>query len=179
MKAEMPTSSKERHDPAAEATMDLLMGITSGIRNIRGEMHVPPARLVEAFVQSADEEVRKTLEDHRDMIVNLAKLDTLEVTLPGKRPAMSATAVFGESTIFVSLKDIIDLEAEEARLNKEIGRIGKELDGMAKKLSNEGFLNKAPQEVVAGVREKQERLVEKRRKLEGHLDAVRQAAGSA
>jgi len=179
MKAEMPASSKERHDPEAEATMDLLMGITSGIRNIRGEMNVPPARLVEAFVQSADEEVRKTLEDHRDMIVNLAKLDTLEVTLPGERPAMSATAVFGESTIFVSLRDIIDLEAEEARLNKEIGKIAKELDGMAKKLNNEAFLNKAPQEVVAGVREKQERLVEKGKKLEGHLDAVRQVAGSA
>jgi valyl-tRNA synthetase len=179
MKASIPERTPGRRDTEAEATMDLLMGITSGIRNIRGEMNVPPGRLVEALVQSHDQEVRKILEDDRDMIINLAKLKALEVTPPGERPPMSATAVFGESTIFVSLKDIIDLAAEEARLEKEIAKIEKELESVAKKLSNEAFLNKAPQEVVAGVREKQERLTEKGGRLRAHLEALRDMAESA
>jgi valyl-tRNA synthetase len=178
MKAPWPRAGNERYDAEAEATMDLLMGITSGIRNIRGEMNVPPARAVDATVQSADKDVCQTLEDHGDTIVNLAKLATLKVTPPGDRPPFCATSVFGESTIFVYLKDIIDFEAEQLRLSKEIGKINKELDGVGRKLGNEEFLQKAPQEVVDGVREKQEKLVEKRNKLESQLRSVRQVAGN-
>ncbi|MBW1741239.1 MAG: valine--tRNA ligase [Deltaproteobacteria bacterium] len=177
MKAEFPAVTQERHDPEAEAIMNLLMGITGGIRNIRGEMNVPPSMRVTATVQSADREAREILEAHQDIVINLARLETLNVTPPGKRPPSCATSVFGNSTIFVSLKDIIDFKAEQARLNKEIGKIIKELEGVGKKLSNEDFLTKAPQAVVEGVRAKQERLVEKKNKLEGQLRTVSQLAG--
>ncbi|MDY6987216.1 MAG: valine--tRNA ligase, partial [Thermodesulfobacteriota bacterium] len=178
MKASFPVGSKDRRDGEAEATVNLLMGITSGIRNVRGEMNVPPARVVDVIVQSADKEVCAVLEQEGDIIVNLAKLASLKVTAPGERPAFCAAAVFGDSTIFVSLKDIIDFEAEEARLHKEIGKINKELDGVGKKLGNEDFLSKAPEKVVEGVRAKQERLAEKKNKLEAQLEAVRQVAGN-
>ncbi len=178
MKAAFPVSNEQRHDPGAEATMNLLMGITSGIRNIRGEMNVPPARLVEATVQSTDNDVRQTIEEHQDIIINLARLESLNVTLPGKRPALSATSVFGDSTIFVSLRDIIDFEAEKARLNNEIAKITKQLGGIGKKLNNADFLTKAPDEVVNGVREKQGELAEKKSKLETHLSTVTHLASN-
>jgi len=177
MKAPWPTSSKGRHDAEAERTMDLLMGITSGIRNIRGEMNVPPSLRVEAMVQSPDEEVRQALEEHGHIIVNLSKLRALRITPPGERPLSSATSVLGESTIFVSLKDVIDFAAEQARLNKELAKIHKELDGVGKKLRNEDFLNKAPREVVEGVRANRERLDEKKNKLENQLRTVSRLAG--
>jgi valyl-tRNA synthetase len=130
--------------------MDLLMGITSGIRNIRGEMNVPPSLRVEATVQSPDEEVRQALEEHGHIIVNLSKLRALRITPPGERPLSSATSVLGE---------------------------GKELDGVGKKLRNEDFLNKAPREVVEGVRANRERLDEKKNKLENQLRTVSRLAG--
>jgi valyl-tRNA synthetase len=178
MKAEFPVGGKERHDAEAEDTMDLIMGIISGIRNVRGEMNVPPGLVVKAIVQSPDDKVRRTLDTHGNMIVNLAKLETLEVTQPGERPSSCATSVFDDSTIFVSLEGIIDFNAEQERLNKEIDKISKELVGIEKKLGNEAFLSKAPPEVVEGVRGKQERFAEKRDKLEKHLAVVRELAAS-
>jgi valyl-tRNA synthetase len=179
MKAPWPTSSQERHDAEAEATMDLVMGITSGIRNIRSEMNVPPSLRVAATVQSPDKAVRQTLDEHGHIIVNLSKLEALTVTPPGDRPLSSATSVFGESTIFVSLKDVLDFEAEQARLNKELAKIDKELNGVGKKLRNEDFLKKAPEEVVEGVRANRERLVEKKNRLENQLNTVNQLASGA
>ncbi len=179
MQAEFPKSASRSHDAEAEKEMDLVMGVTGGIRNIRGEMNVPPARAVDAIVQSPEQQVRQALERHRSMITRLAKLESLEVTGPGKRPPSSATSVWGETTIFVSLKDIIDFKAEEDRLKKEILKIEKELTGLEKKLGNASFLAKAPSDVVAGVRTKKDQFVEKKAKLEKHLKTVESlAAGS-
>jgi valyl-tRNA synthetase len=172
MKAEFPVCHEARRNDAAERSMELIMGVISGIRNVRGEMNVPPGLRVEATVQSPDNEVCQVIHDHRDMIIDLAKLSALSVTPPGERPTACATSVFGESTIFVSLEGIIDFRAEKERLTKEIGKIEKELLGIEKKLGNESFLTKAPKEVVDGVRQKREQFVEKKTKLKKHLTVV-------
>ncbi|UCD87497.1 MAG: valine--tRNA ligase [Desulfobacterales bacterium] len=174
MQAEFPSTDKTRDDREAEDAMKLLMGVVSGIRNIRGEMNVPPSLSVEAVVQSPDKGGRALIEQRRDMIVNLCRLKNIEVTAPGKRPASSATSVFGNCTIFFSLKGIIDFELEQGRLEKGVGKINKELEGVNKKLSNEDFLLKAPEEVVQKVREKREKLVKKRQKLQDQLSTVSQ-----
>jgi valyl-tRNA synthetase len=179
MKAEFPETSDKRDDESAEKAMALLMGVISGVRNIRGEMNVPPAQQVAAMVQSPDEGVRELLDKHRELIVNLSKLKSLEVVPPGERPASSATSVFGSCTIFVSLEGIIDIEREQGRLNKEIAKIAKELEGIGRKLSNEDFLQKAPPDVVEKVREKGEKLGEKRKRLQENLDKVAQLADSS
>jgi valyl-tRNA synthetase len=142
-------------------------------------MNVSPARFVEAIVQSPDDGVREVLGRHRQMVMRLARLENLEVTGPGKRPPSSATAVWGDTTIFVSLKDIIDFTAEQERLKKEIVKIEKELTGVEKKLSNESFLAKAPADVVEGVRVKKEQFVTKKSKLEKHLETVEDLAKNA
>jgi valyl-tRNA synthetase len=174
MRADFPCVAKDRDDREAEDVMRLIMGVVSGIRNVRGEMNVPPSLFVDVIVHSPDKGDRDLLEQRRDMIVNLCKLKSIEVAKPGKRPASSATSVSGNCTIFVSLKGIIDFELEVGRLKKEIGKITKELEGIDRKLSNEDFLQKAPQEVVQKVREKGEKLGEKRNKLEDQLSTVSQ-----
>ena len=173
MKAEFPVSRKVQRNEQAEKTMELIMGVISGIRNVRGEMRVPPGLLVTVTIQSPDEGVRQTVQAHAETIANLANLKNLVVDLPGKRPASCATSVFGESTIFVSLEGIIDFKAEQDRLVREIEKIGKELVGIEKKLGNQSFLTKAPRDVVDGVRDKQEMFVEKKHKLEKHLEVVK------
>ncbi|MBW1858698.1 MAG: valine--tRNA ligase [Deltaproteobacteria bacterium] len=178
MEAEFPVSSKEQHDPDAERVMEVLMGVVSGVRNIRGEMNVPPSLLVEVTVQSADKEVRELTEQRRGTIINLCKAKTLDVMPLGERPRSCATSVFGNAIIFVSLEGVIDFELELGRLNKEIAKITKELYGIDKKLSNDDFLEKAPQEVVEKVREKGAKLSEKRTRLEENLEKVSKAAGN-
>jgi valyl-tRNA synthetase len=179
MDAEFPVASEERHDPDAEQAMEVLMGVVSGVRNIRGEMNVAPSLLVEVTVQSADKKVRELVQQRRDTIVNLCKAKTLDVMPLGERPPASATSVFGNAVIFVSLEGVIDFELEIERLDKEINKIDKELGGIDKKLRNEDFLEKAPNEVVEKVREKGEKLTEKRNRLQDNLEKVSQAAGRA
>jgi valyl-tRNA synthetase len=179
MEADFPVTSKDRHDSVAEQAMHVLMGVVSGVRNIRGEMNVPPSLQVEVTVQSADKEVRALIKQRRDTISNLCKAKTLEVMALGERPPASATSVFGNAIIFVSLEGVIDFELEMERLNKEISKITKELGGIDKKLRNEDFLEKAPNDVVEKVREKGEKLTEKRNRLQENLEKVSQAAGNA
>ncbi|MBW2107638.1 MAG: valine--tRNA ligase [Deltaproteobacteria bacterium] len=174
MRAHFPAGGQSRRDEEAEQIMALVMETISGIRNIRGEMNVPPGLLVHALVQSADEKIRGVLQHHREMITNLAKLETFEVAPPGERPASCATAVFSQGTIYVFLEGIIDFQAEQDRLTKEIAKIEKELRGIEKKLGNTSFLTKAPAQVVAGVKEKKQAFVEKREKLEKHLNIVKE-----
>ena len=167
-----PSLQRSRIDPEAETVMELLMGITTGIRNIRGEMNVPPSLVVEASVQTDDKEIRATLDENKNIVMNLAKLSALQVMPVGDRPPSCATGVFGDCTIFVNLKDIIDFSAEQVRLTKELTKIEKELMGIEKKLANPSFLTKAPKEVVEGVRSKQTIFLEKKENLDKHLAVV-------
>jgi valyl-tRNA synthetase len=142
-------------------------------------MNVPPSLFLEVTVQSPDTEVRGLLERHQHLIVNLGRLGNLQVAPPGERPASSATSVFGNSTIFVSLEGVIDIKRELERLNKEITKITRELHGIDKKLSSDDFLQKAPQEVVQKVRDKGEKLAEKRDRLQENIDKVTQLADNS
>ena len=76
-------------------------------------------------------------------------------------------------SIFASLEGHIDFDQESSRLEKELGKIAKELASIEKKLSNQGFLSKAPAAVVAQVKEKNSSLTEKRQKLQANLETVR------
>ena len=178
MQAAFPSNdseaSREGHDHDAEVKMELIMGIITGIRNIRGEMEIPPSVPLYATIQSQDKEERNTIEQYRDIIINLAKLKTLSVEKPGKRPKATATNIVNGSTIFVSLEGIIDFEKEAKRLEKEIGKLTNELNTVSKKLANKDFLNKAPAQVVDKVKEKNKILVEKQQKLQKNLLKVRE-----
>ena len=178
MKATFPS---DRTEPAAilpdeqvESQMSLLIELISGIRNIRGEMNIPPSLDLEVLVHSKDQTTNETIERQQDVIVNLAGLKSLTVTATSERPKSSATAVVDGATIFVSLEGIIDVAKESERLEKEINKLSNELAGILKKLENDAFLKKAPAPVVEKVREKHDRLIEKQRKLRLNLDKVKQ-----
>jgi len=107
------------------------------------------------------------------MIMTLARLKSFSVGVPGERPKSSATAVADNAAIFVSLEGIIDFAKETARLEKEIVKLNKETAAASKKLSNEDFLAKAPEDVVRKAEEKHHLLVEKRQKLQANLDKIK------
>jgi len=177
MKATFPSDAPDAalilSDAEAESNMELIISIITGIRNIRGEMNISPSLELNAVIQSGDEAVRKTVQEHQNIIVNLARIASLSVQPPGEKPKAAATAVADAVTIFVPLEGIIDFDREIERLEKEVLKITNELTATSKKLSNEDFLSKAPDDVVVKVREKHELLIEKRQKLQSNLNRIK------
>ncbi|MBW2569241.1 MAG: valine--tRNA ligase [Deltaproteobacteria bacterium] len=162
------------HDEEAESTMELITGIISGIRNVRGEMNIPPSSLLDVSIQSQDTTTREIIKQHQDIVVNLAGLKNLAVEQTGEKPKASATAIVGDAAIFVSLEGIIDFAKETKRLEKEIGKLSVELSALSKKLNNEDFLHKAPEAIVEKVKEKHRIILDKQEKLEANLDKIRE-----
>ncbi len=158
----------------AESTMNLMIDIITGIRNIRGEMNIPPSLSLDVLIQSEDTSVRDSILGHIDLIVHLARLKSLTVEPPGPKPGSAATAVAGNSTIYVFLEGVLDFAKEADRLNREIGKLAKEIVGVSKKLQNQGFLAKAPEAVIVKVKEKHATLLEKQLKLQTNLDKIKE-----
>jgi valyl-tRNA synthetase len=159
----------------AEAKMEILMGVISGIRNVRGEMNIAPSLKLQVLIQSEDGQTREVVDTHRDIVINLAQLKGLAVEKAGQRPKSSATAVVKKASVFVDLEGIIDFAKETRRLEKEINKLTVELTKVGRKLENEGFLNKAPADVIEKVRDKQSALLEKQQKLQMNLDRIKEA----
>jgi valyl-tRNA synthetase len=177
MKSVFPldAAGSELHkDMEAESIMGLISGVISGIRNIRGEMNISPSLSLDVAVHSQEESTREIIEQHKDMIINLARLKYLSVEHTGQRPKSAATSVAESATIFVNLEGIIDFAQEMNRLDKEINKLGNELSIVSKKLGNEDFLSKAPKDVVEKVKKKHKTLMEKKRRLQTNLDKIRE-----
>jgi valyl-tRNA synthetase len=178
MKAAFPSdntvSPGKVFDPEAESKMGLITAIITGVRNVRGEMNITPSQMLNVIIQTEDSSIQETIKAHRDMIINLSRLQSLAVGAPGAKPAAAATSIVDGAMIFVSLEGIIDFEKEAQRLEKEINKLMNELDPILKKLNNADFINKAPGPVVEKVKDKQQRLEERRRKLQSNLDRIKQ-----
>ncbi|HIJ62476.1 MAG TPA: valine--tRNA ligase [Rhodospirillaceae bacterium] len=140
-------------DEAAAAEMDWLVRFISAIRAVRAEMNVPPGARVALLVKGASADTARRLAVHRDIILMLARAASLEAT--EQTPLKDAVqVVVDEATVVIPLAEVIDLAQEKARLAKEIARLAGEIDKVDKRLANEGFVAKAPPEVVDEQRER-------------------------
>ena len=168
-------AARSNQNRQSESNMEILMSLITGIRNIRGEMNLAPSLSLPVTVQSEDGHIRDLVESHRALVINLARLSALTVEKTGQRPKSSATAVVNNASVYVELEGIIDFAKEIQRLEKEINKLAIELVKADKKLQNEGFLNKAPANVIQKVRDKQSALLEKQQKLQMNLDRIKEA----
>ena len=139
----------------AEADIDWVKGIILGIRNIRGEMDIPPGKAIPVLLRHGDEADRRRLEENRVFLSKLAKLADITMLDAHTEPPMAATQLYGHIEILVPLAGLIDKDAEAARLEKEIAKLEKNLAGIAAKLSNAKFVDNAPKEIVDVERERQ------------------------
>ena len=181
MKASFPSMEERRLDPAAESDMDTIMAVINGIRNIRGEMNVPPATRVEAVCLSEGENERAVLEKNSGTIRDLSRLSKMTAASPTDmtKPAMAAGTIAKSIEIYIILKDILDFDSETKRLQKEIAKLEKEYSVTQKKLSNEDYLQRAPGEVIEKEREKGARLSEKMEKFRHHYELINRMRESA
>ena len=167
------------NESEAEASTATLMQVITGIRNIRGEMNIGPSMKLAVILQSDDAPTRRLIADQRDLVVNLARLERLDVEVPGTKPKASATAVIDKATLYVSLEGIIDFQQEAARLRKEMAKVAAELEKLNKKLNNADFLNKAPENVVAKVKGQHAGFSDKQAALVSHLERIETLASDA
>ncbi|MBO9559156.1 MAG: valine--tRNA ligase [Caulobacter sp.] len=142
-------------DATAEAEIGWLVDTVGEIRSIRAEMNVPPSAKPPLSVIGAAPETKARLARHRDLLLTLARLDSAREAETA--PAGSVPIVLGEATGALAIAEFIDLEAEKARLTKEIAVLGSEIEKIGKKLNNPDFVARAKPEVVE---ENRERLAE-------------------
>jgi len=141
--AQFPELDKSKIDSDAENKMEFVQNIISSVRNIRGEMNIPPSKKIDALFKTNTLE-----EDQIKYIRTLAKIDNLEFGANITKPKASASSVIKDCEIYIPLDGIIDLQVERDRLTKEMKRLEGALISVNKKLSNERFVNNAPKEVV-------------------------------
>ena len=127
-------------------------------------MHVPPGARIPLLLKGAGDKARERLAAHMDLVTGLARLASAEI-IDGDIPKGAVQDVIDEASIVLPLADVIDVAQEKARLEKEIARLDGDIAKFEKKLSNEGFLSKAPPEVVEEQKEKCAEAVTARDKL--------------
>jgi valyl-tRNA synthetase len=165
-----------RFDESAEADMKLLAEIITGIRNIRGEMNIPPSTALDVVIDCPEEYNRGLLKTQQEILSSLARLNRIDIRAGGDRPRASAFSTVSGATIWVPLEGIIDFNKEKDRLEKELAKIVKELTQISKKLNNADFLAKAPADVKEKVKEKESDFLEKQQKFQANLDKIRALA---
>jgi len=143
-----PMIDDSRIDAGAEADIEWVKALMLGLRQIRGEMKISMAKRIDIIVQNANSEDLRRLAAFEPLLNKLAKLESVRVLAAGEEAPMSATALVGEMEVLVPMAGLIDKDAELARLDKEIQRLSGEVQRVGGKLANEGFVAKAPAEVL-------------------------------
>ena len=161
----------EAIDSDAEAGMDLIIGLIRAIRNVRSEYGVQPGRRVAALFAAG--EATDLLITQKDILTHLARIDPKQLGIQPTitAPAQVASIVVGRVTCYLPLAGLIDLEAERARLNKELDRVYAQIARSEKQLAGP-FAERAPVDVVDREREKLDVLLTRQAQLQGRIAAL-------
>jgi len=160
-------------NPEADAAADLLMGVVTGLRNIRSETGIHPSARIDGFVICPVKHKADVLKNNSRAVRERARVAELHILQEGKQPQGAASYIFNEIEIFVPLAGLVDVDQELAKLEKERNKVSLQLQKVEGKLGNSKFLNNAPEEVVAGEKEKQETMSAKLAKLEESMERLK------
>ncbi len=166
--AAYPVFDESGTDRVAVEEFGYVQELISAVRNVRGELQVPPSKDARIAVNNGEPRLA-LIEREWQMISRLAKLQGEGPEVTDSKPSQSATTVVEGRELYVPLAGLIDLDAEKARVEKEIGKLKGLLKGITGKLKNEKFVNNAPADVVQHERDKLADFEAKVKKLEAHL----------
>jgi valyl-tRNA synthetase len=151
-----PVADQSKVDSEADADIEWVKNVIIGVRNVRGEMNISPAKDLPIYMARGDATAKRRLEENRQFLSKLASLESITwLDDPADAP-LCATALAGDLEILVPMAGLIDVDAELARLDREIDKIGIEAKKLTGKLSNPKFVDNAPAEVVAKERQRLE-----------------------
>jgi len=154
-----------------EKEMALLQEVVTAIRSIRSRMNVPPSKFSDLVVRCDD--IQATfLESHGDLLKSLARIGEMTLGASIEKPSQSATAVVVGMEIYILLGGLVDLDQEKERMEKRINEINRLITGINGKLSNDNFVKRAPEQVVAKERSNLKKLTEEFEKMTANLEML-------
>ncbi|VAW81008.1 Valyl-tRNA synthetase, partial [hydrothermal vent metagenome] len=171
MRQPYPQPDEMRIDEPAMAEIDWVKQFVLGVRKIRSGMNIDPRKPLPVLLQNGSTTDQQRLEANRDFVTSLGRVESIE-WLGEQEDPESATALVGEMKVLIPMAGLIDKEAEQARLNKELDRKHNELERTEKKLGNASFVDKAPAAVVEKEKNKLEDIRTTIRQLEEQLEKI-------
>lgn len=160
IKAEWPVCQEKYLNEKAEREMELIMNAIRNVRNVRAEMDVIPSRKARLLVK-ASENTERILMTNGEYLISLASAsEVLSVKTEEEIPEDAVVVVIEGGELFLPLDDLIDFGKELERLEKERDKLAGEVDRVSKKLSNEGFVAKAPVKLIEDEKAKQSKYEE-------------------
>lgn len=173
MLAPFPAPEQEKLDRTAEDDVEWLKDVITAIRNIRGEMRIPPGKALPLYLHNGDEQDRRRLDENRNFLSRLAKLENIVWLTPEQSAPPSVTQLVGRMEILVPMAGLIDKTAELDRLGKEIQKLKQEVGRADERLKNPGFADRAPADVVAKERDKLNEYRSQLAKLEEQAEKIK------
>ena len=150
----LPQFDEAQFDPATITDIEFVKAFITSIRNLRAEYDIAPSKPLSVMLKVADAADTARVEANLTVLKSLAKLEEVKVLADGEATPACATALVGKSELMIPMAGLIDKDAELARLDKEIAKMEGEIKRTSGKLSNEGFVAKAPEIVITKEREK-------------------------
>ena len=167
-------STRTLVDADAEAAFDRVERVVTRLRNLRQESGLPQRQRIPAAILSESDAVRGTFAALAREVERVAGLSELRIEAPAAYTVPTQAAVHDEPDLQVvlPLEGVIDVDAERSRVEKDLAKARKELSGYERKLGNEGYVNKAPADVVEETRQRAARCRERIEGLEGSLERL-------
>ncbi|MCG3121113.1 MAG: Valine--tRNA ligase [bacterium] len=152
--AAWPAPVNEFDNDRAEAELSLLQDLIGAIRNMRGEMNIPIGKTAEVLIAGGDGQDPAIITQHASYFEQLARTHSIKYDRQLARPKLAASAVVKDFEIYLPLAELIDINVERNRLDKERQRLEKLLEDLNRRLHSQDFVSKAPPQVVERERQK-------------------------
>ncbi|MDI6767315.1 MAG: valine--tRNA ligase [Bacteroidota bacterium] len=167
-----PSQNRKWIDKKTESEMTFIQNAINSIRNIRGELSVPPSKNIELIICFPDKTKEEVIKRYQNYFQRLTRVTDVQVLKDTTKPKHSASTVVDGGEIFIPLEGIIDIDAERDRISKEIVHVQSMVQMTEVKLNNESFVSRAPIEIVDKEREKLENFKTTLHNLQKNLAAL-------
>jgi valyl-tRNA synthetase len=160
-------------DPAAEAEIGWVVDLVTAVRSVRAEMNIAPATLTSLVLAGASAETKGRAQRWNDVVRRMARLS--DVSFAAAAPDGAVQLLVRGEVAALPLKGVIDLAAEQARLDKELTKADADIKRVDAKLGNEKFVANAPEEIVEEEKEKREAAIARKAKILEALERLKKA----
>ena len=173
VKASWPTVDQALIFNESKQTMEQLVEIIKSVRQSRVEVNTPLSKAIPILIQTKDEKIKQTLMDNISYLHKFCNPSQLTIDTEIEIPEKAMTSVVVAGKVVLPLEGLIDMDKEIARLEKELDKLQSELDRVDKKLSNENFVNKAPEKIINEEKEKQQHYQEKYNGVKSRIEQLK------